>query len=115
MMLKALKYTGYAILIFGFIYIGGHFVYMKGKQHERLHGENVVLMSDCFESDLFIKCTHTYINSETIKQLYTEVKEELKRHQQTGGARNIGIETHPPSDRLNAPPVLKEQASLSSK
>jgi len=106
MKLKILSYLSFVILIFGFCYLSYHVGLYKGKQHERIHGENVVLMSDCFESALFTKCTHTHLNSEPFKKLYEEVLIELKKETATT-AGSAGNNSKPISSRYGAPGTYK--------
>lgn len=114
MILKILTRLSYLILIFGLFYGTYHFGMMKGKKHERIHGENVVLMSDCFESSLFTKCTHTHMNSEPIKRLYQEVLNELR--DQPASAGDVGSnKTSISSISDTTPPDSYENKKLSMK
>ncbi len=110
MILKRLKYASYLILIFGFFYGTYHFGLMQGKFHERVNGENVVLISDCFESPLFTSCKHTYVNDETFIKVYEDLTEELKKHepQEVIGEENLLCASQNPSpgssQNINHPP-----------
>ena len=112
MILKALKYGSYLILIFGFFYMTYQLGILKAKQHERLHGESVVLMSDCFESPIFTSCKHTYINSESFVNVYQELLNELKKVHTTSTG-DVGNNKTSISSNMTTSPDPKENKKLS--
>ena len=80
------KYTTYLLLIFGLFFCTYKLGEMHGRVNERLHGEDVVVMTDCIESSLFSRCKLTLINSKKFVQLYGEIQKELESYQ----AKDIG-------------------------